>query len=108
MATHRSIAGSATQLTAAKSTDAWLYGLQSLIFFAKMAEGGVRLAASAGETLLLPAGWPHAVVTTEDTVAVGGNFLHGLDFRRAPPAGDEMPRIEGHSAKRHMRCYACK
>ena len=54
---------------------------QSLLFYARQAEGGVRLAASAGETLLLPAGWPHAVVTTEDTVAVGGNFLHGLDFR---------------------------
>jgi uncharacterized protein YjlB len=52
------------------------------VFYARMAEGGVRLSASAGETLLLPAGWPHAVVTTEDTVAVGGNFLHGLDFRR--------------------------
>jgi len=55
--------------------------LQSLLFYAHQAEGGVRLAASAGETLLLPAGWPHAVVTTEDTIAVGGNFLHGLDFR---------------------------
>ena len=60
---------------------AGLPAAQSLLFFAHQAEGGVRLAASAGETLLLPAGWPHAVVTTEDTVAVGGNFLHGLDFR---------------------------
>ena len=60
-----------------------LSAMQSLLFYARQAEGGIRLAASAGETLLLPAGWPHAVVTTEDTVAVGGNFLHGLDFRCA-------------------------
>lgn len=27
-------------------------------------------------------GWPHAVVTPEDSVVVGGNFLHGLDMGR--------------------------
>lgn len=29
-----------------------------------------------GEVLLLPGGWPHAVVTPADTLAFGGNFLH--------------------------------
>ena len=34
-----------------------------------------------GDTLLIPACWPHAVVTLEDSVVVGGNFLHALDLR---------------------------
>lgn len=41
----------------------------------------MRLEVGSGETVLIPAGWPHAVVTPQDTMAVGGNFLQGLDFR---------------------------
>ena len=55
--------------------------LQASSFFADVASGGVRITVSAGETLLIPGGWPHAVVTPEDSVVVGGNFLHGLDLR---------------------------
>ena len=55
--------------------------LQSTSFFANLGEGALRLTVEAGETLLLPAGWPHAVATLKDTVAVGGNFLHGLGLR---------------------------
>lgn len=56
---------------------------QACSFFADAASDGVRIAVEAGETLLIPGGWPHAVVTPEDSVVVGGNFLHGLDFRSA-------------------------
>ena len=55
--------------------------LQASSFFADAATSGVRVSVSAGETLLIPGGWPHAVVTPEDSVVVGGNFLHGLDLR---------------------------
>ena len=34
-----------------------------------------------GATLLLPGSWPHAVVTQQDSLVVGGNFLHALDLR---------------------------
>lgn len=57
---------------------------QASSFFADAASGGVRVSVSAGETLLIPGGWPHAVVTPEDSVVVGGNFLHGLDLRCQP------------------------
>lgn len=55
--------------------------VQACSFFADSATGGVRVTVGAGETLLIPGGWPHAVVTPEDSVVVGGNYLHGLDFR---------------------------
>lgn len=32
----------------------------------------------AGETLLIPAGWVHAVYTPQDSLVFGGNFLHGF------------------------------
>lgn len=54
---------------------------QSTTFFGELAEGAIRLTVHAGETVMLPAGWPHAVATLKDTVAVGGNFLHGLNLR---------------------------
>lgn len=57
--------------------------VQATKFFGDEAEGGVRVTVTAGQTLLLPGGWPHAVVTPEDSIAVGGNFLHSLDFRCA-------------------------
>lgn len=34
-----------------------------------------------GDSVLLPGGWPHAVVTTHDSIVVGGNFLHRYNFR---------------------------
>ena len=40
----------------------------------------LRFTLKAGETLLLPAGWIHAVYTPVDSLVFGGNFLHGLDI----------------------------
>jgi hypothetical protein len=37
-----------------------------------------KLIVPEGSTLLLPAGWIHAVYTPSDSVVVGGNFLHAL------------------------------
>ena len=33
-----------------------------------------------GETLLIPTGWIHAVLTPIDSMVVGGNFLHSLNI----------------------------
>ncbi|KAF1758129.1 hypothetical protein GCK72_014587 [Caenorhabditis remanei] len=35
-----------------------------------------RVEINEGETLLIPAGWIHAVYTPEDSLVFGGNFLH--------------------------------
>jgi F-box/leucine-rich repeat protein 10/11 len=35
----------------------------------------------AGETLLIPSGWVHAVLTPQDSVVVGGNFLHAFAMK---------------------------
>lgn len=39
------------------------------------------LRLSAGETMLIPTGWIHAVYTLEDSLVFGGNFLHSLNIR---------------------------
>ncbi len=38
----------------------------------------LRVVIEAGETLLIPAGWIHAVWTPVDTLVFGGNILHSL------------------------------
>ena len=35
-----------------------------------------RLELTAGDTMLLPAGWIHCVITTADSIVFGGNSLH--------------------------------
>ena len=65
-------------------------GAQAGTFFADRAEGCVQASLGPGSTLLIPASWPHAVVTQEDAVVVGGNFLHALDLRCASAPMTEM------------------
>ena len=40
----------------------------------------LTLSLKASQTLIIPTGWIHAVYTPEDSVVIGGNFLHGLDM----------------------------
>lgn len=39
--------------------------------------GIYRISLREGESLYLPPGWIHAVYTVEDSIAFGGNFMHG-------------------------------
>lgn len=39
-----------------------------------------RLNLFAGQTLFIPTGWIHAVLTPQDSVVFGGNFLHSLSI----------------------------
>lgn len=48
---------------------------QTRLFLGATLHDCVRVTVAAGDTLLLPGGWPHAVVTPEDSAAVGGNFI---------------------------------
>jgi hypothetical protein len=74
--------------------EAWITSpTQSQVFFP---EWGVRSGAdaaagramrgcfgvevAAGETLLIPGGWIHAVYTPADSLVFGGNFLHSFDL----------------------------
>ena len=66
-----------------QSFKAWASsGKQESTFFAAHVERARLVTVNAGETVLIPAGWPHAVYTPEHSVAVGGNFLHSLDVKR--------------------------
>ena len=56
------------------------WSLQASLFYAEGLEGCMKYELQAGDTLLIPSGWPHAVVTPTDSLVIGGNFLHGLDF----------------------------
>lgn len=61
--------------------ESWASSEQQLTeFLGDSLEHCVRVSLHAGDTLLLPSGWPHAVSTPEDSVVVGGNFLHGMDY----------------------------
>ncbi len=54
---------------------------QSFIFFAAQVRQCYRLRLRAGETLLIPTGWIHAVYTPVDSLVFGGNFLLSRNMR---------------------------
>eukprot|EP00978_Attheya_sp_CCMP212_P030482 scaffold112177_cov55-Attheya_sp.AAC.1 len=43
-------------------------------------QGGIRVDLFQGQTLIIPTAWIHAVYTPEDSLVIGGNFLHGQDM----------------------------
>ena len=76
----RHLAMSSCASYAAEALKQWA-AVQGGIFFADRAEGCLQATLDPGSTLLIPSSWPHAVVTQEDAVVVGGNFLHALELR---------------------------
>lgn len=57
--------------------------MQATSCFADLVDGALRFELGPGETLLIPSGWPHAVVTPADSLVVGGNFLHSFSLKCA-------------------------
>lgn len=53
---------------------------QASAFLGDALQGCQRITLRRGDTLFLPSAWPHAVSTPEDSIVVGGNYLHQLDF----------------------------
>ncbi|XP_045612008.1 lysine-specific demethylase phf2-like isoform X2 [Procambarus clarkii] len=49
---------------------------QSEMFFGDQVDTCYRCVVHAGETMFIPTGWIHAVLTPTDTLVFGGNFLH--------------------------------
>eukprot|EP00118_Oscarella_pearsei_P007465 m.36809 g.36809 ORF g.36809 m.36809 type:complete len:403 (+) comp32282_c0_seq6:1062-2270(+) len=48
----------------------------SELFFGEMADRCYKCQLKAGQTLFIPTGWIHAVLTPVDSLVFGGNFLH--------------------------------
>ena len=53
---------------------------QSVTFLPDLTNGCYRVDLSAGDTMMIPSGWIHAVWTPEDTIVIGGNFLTPLHY----------------------------
>ncbi|RIB03690.1 hypothetical protein C2G38_753415 [Gigaspora rosea] len=53
---------------------------QSMTFFADLVKDCYEVCICAGNTMIIPTGWIHAVYTPEDAIVIGGNFLHGYNI----------------------------
>uniref|UniRef100_A0A7N9APP9 Lysine (K)-specific demethylase 7Aa n=1 Tax=Mastacembelus armatus TaxID=205130 RepID=A0A7N9APP9_9TELE len=53
---------------------------QSEVFFGDKVDKCYKCVIPQGTTLLIPTGWIHAVLTSQDCMAFGGNFLHNLNI----------------------------
>ncbi|KAM9704936.1 lysine-specific demethylase 7A [Menidia menidia] len=53
---------------------------QSEVFFGEKVDMCYKCVVPQGTTLLIPTGWIHAVLTSQDCMAFGGNFLHNLNI----------------------------
>ncbi|KAI9011383.1 hypothetical protein BC832DRAFT_343750 [Gaertneriomyces semiglobifer] len=87
---------------------------QGDVFLADEIKGGaVEVKLTAGNTMIIPTGWIHAVYTPADAVVIGGNYLHGLNMegqleiagiedRTHVPPKFRFPYFE------HMQWYAAR
>ncbi|KAF9239635.1 Clavaminate synthase-like protein [Melanogaster broomeanus] len=55
--------------------------LQSNVWLGDMADEVVKVTLHAGNTMIIPTGWIHAVHTPMDSLVFGGNFLHSYNVR---------------------------
>ncbi|XP_063785011.1 lysine-specific demethylase 7A isoform X2 [Pseudophryne corroboree] len=53
---------------------------QSEEFFGDKVDNCYKCVVKQGHTLFVPTGWIHAVLTSQDCMAFGGNFLHNLNI----------------------------
>ncbi|XP_033882839.3 lysine-specific demethylase 7B-like isoform X2 [Acipenser ruthenus] len=53
---------------------------QSEVFFGEKVDKCYKCVVQQGTTLFIPTGWIHAVLTSQDCMAFGGNFLHNLNI----------------------------
>ncbi|KAJ3223790.1 Lysine-specific demethylase 7A [Clydaea vesicula] len=54
---------------------------QGEIFFGETVPNCYKVHLTAGNTMLIPTGWIHAVFTPSDSIVIGGNFLHGYNIK---------------------------
>ncbi|XP_020290653.1 lysine-specific demethylase phf2-like isoform X2 [Pseudomyrmex gracilis] len=53
---------------------------QSETFFGDQADACYKCVIKQGQTMMIPTGWIHAVLTPIDSLVFGGNFLHTLNI----------------------------
>ncbi|XP_007667876.2 histone lysine demethylase PHF8 isoform X1 [Ornithorhynchus anatinus] len=53
---------------------------QNEMFFGDQVDKCYKCSVKQGQTLFIPTGWIHAVLTSVDCLAFGGNFLHSLNI----------------------------
>ncbi|GLV43139.1 Lysine demethylase 2 [Carabus blaptoides fortunei] len=53
---------------------------QNETFFGDQVDQCYKCVLRQGQTMLIPTGWIHAVLTTADSLVFGGNFLHSLNI----------------------------
>ncbi|XP_059962634.1 histone lysine demethylase PHF8-like isoform X2 [Mesoplodon densirostris] len=53
---------------------------QNEMFFGDQVDKCYKCSVKQGQTLFIPAGWIHAVLTPVDCLVFGGNFLHSLNI----------------------------
>lgn len=53
---------------------------QSETFFGDQVDQCYKCVLRQGQTMLIPTGWIHAVLTPIDSLVFGGNFLHSLNI----------------------------
>ncbi|KAJ3169741.1 JmjC domain-containing histone demethylation protein 1 [Geranomyces variabilis] len=78
--------------------------------------GAIETHLYAGNTMIIPTGWIHAVFTPADSIVIGGNFLqglniagqleiHGIEERTNVPPKFRYPffqRMQWYAARRYM------
>lgn len=55
--------------------------IQNHTWLGDLVDEVVRVELVAGNTMIIPTGWIHAVYTPVDTLVFGGNFLHSLNMK---------------------------
>lgn len=53
---------------------------QNEMFFGDQVDMCYKCSVKQGNTLFIPTGWIHSVLTPVDCLAFGGNFLHSLNI----------------------------
>nr|XP_012136427.1 PREDICTED: histone lysine demethylase PHF8-like isoform X3 [Megachile rotundata] len=53
---------------------------QSETFFGDQADACYKCVIKQGQTMMIPTGWIHAVLTPIDSLVFGGNFVHSLNI----------------------------
>lgn len=79
---------------------------QARTFLGASLAGTQRVELAAGDTLLIPSGWPHAVATPADAIALGGNFLTPLALPTALRVADVEERLGVEAAARFPAWHA--
>ncbi|KAF3812983.1 hypothetical protein GH733_019034, partial [Mirounga leonina] len=69
---------------------------QNEMFFGDQVDKCYKCSVKQGQTLFIPTGWIHAVLTPVDCLAFGGNFLHSLNIEMQLNTADlfKFPNFE--------------